>query len=273
MIETTTNAKITKENLRRDAAVYIRQSSTHQVRTNRESGERQYALVGRAASLGWSAGSIKTIDEDQGRTGTTATHRGGFQNLLTEIAASHVGIVLALEASRLARSSADWHRLVEICALTRTLLADEAGVYDPRDPNDRLLLGLKGTISEAEVFTLRCRLYEGRWNKARKGELTPCLPTGYVYSEDGRGIKDPDRQVRSRLDYVFRHFTRLRVARRVLLLLRGEGESTHFASRNPARIRCRPGGLFPPGLSGNARLNATKHTTSTRATDALRNER
>ena len=128
-------------------------------------------------------------------------------------------MVLALEASRLARSSADWHRLVEICVVTRTLLADEAAVYDPRDPNDRLLLGVKGTISEAETFTLRTRLHEGRWNKARRGELSRSLPVGYVRSESGSVIKDPDRQVQSRLAYIFRLFGRHKVAHQVLLQL------------------------------------------------------
>src|SRR5208283_3207190 len=124
----------------------------------------------------------------------------GFKKLLAEISAGQVGIVLALEASRLARSSADWHRLVEICVITQTLLADETAVYDPRDPNDRLLLGLKGTISEAELFTLRCRLNEGRLNKARRGELAQSLPIGYVRTESGTAVKDPDRQVQERLN-------------------------------------------------------------------------
>src|SRR6202023_3213797 len=132
------------------------------------------------------------------------------------ISAGQVGIVLALEASRLARSCADWHRLVEICGITRTLLADHTAVYDPRDPNDRLLLGVKGTISEAELFTLRCRLHEGRWNKARRGELVRSLPVGYVRSEAGTVVKDPDRQVQARLAHIFRLFARLKVARRVL---------------------------------------------------------
>jgi hypothetical protein len=133
-----------------------------------------------------------------------------------------VGIVLALEASRLARSSADWHRLVEICSITRTLLADDGAVYDPREPNDRLLLGVKGTISEAELFTLRCRLHEGRWNKARRGALMRSLPVGYISTVDGQVQKDPDRQVQARIVYVFRLFTRLRVARQVLVQLRTE---------------------------------------------------
>jgi DNA invertase Pin-like site-specific DNA recombinase len=133
-----------------------------------------------------------------------------------------VGIVLALEASRLARSSADWHRLVDICSVTRILLADDGAVYAPRDPNDRLLLGVKGTLSEADLFTLRCRFHEGRWNKARRGALMRSLPVGYVARADGTICKAPDRQVQARLAYVFRLFTRLRVARKVLVQVRTE---------------------------------------------------
>jgi DNA invertase Pin-like site-specific DNA recombinase len=219
MSPATHHPKVRPDHLRRQAVVYIRQSSAHQVRGNRESSARQYALAERAKSLGWPAKSVQTIDEDQGRSGSSATHRQGFKKLLAEIGAGQVGVVLALEASRLARSSADWHRLVEICVVTQTLLADEAAVYDPRDPNDRLLLGVKGTISEAELFTLRCRLHEGRWNKARRGELARPLPVGYLRTETGDVVKDPDRQVQSRLDYVFRLFARRKVARQVLLQL------------------------------------------------------
>ncbi|MBN1510656.1 MAG: recombinase family protein [Phycisphaerae bacterium] len=218
----TAHSKITREHLGRDAIAYIRQSGAHQVRHNQESRRRQYALVERAKSLGWPARSIKTVDDDQGRTATCATHRHGFKKLMAEVGAGQVGIILALEASRLARSNADWHRLVEICVVTNTLLADETAIYDPRDPNDRLLLGVKGTISEAELFTLRQRLHEGRWNKARRGELTRPLPVGYVRREDGQVIKAPDRQVQARLEYVFELFGRLRVARQVLVRLAEE---------------------------------------------------
>lgn len=219
MTRDTVHPKIRPSHLRRQAIVYIRQSSPHQVRNNRESSSRQYALVERAQALGWPAKSVEIIDEDQARSATIATHRQGFKTLLAEIGAGQVGVVLALEASRLARSSADWHRLVEICVVTQTLLADEAAVYDPRDPNDRLLLGVKGTISEAEIFTLRTRLHDGRWNKARRGELARSLPVGYVRSESGSVIKDPDRQVQSRLAYLFRLFDRHKVAHQVLLQL------------------------------------------------------
>src|SRR5262249_14109531 len=149
-------------------------------------------------------------------------HRDGFKRLLAEIGAGQVGLVLALEASRLARSSVDWHRLVEICGITKTLLADETAVYDPRDPNDRLLLGVKGTLSEAELMTIRCRLHDGRWSKARRAELSKPLPVGYVRTEAGAGVKHPDRQVQARLRYIFDLFAELRVARRVVVRLRRE---------------------------------------------------
>jgi DNA invertase Pin-like site-specific DNA recombinase len=219
MTRDTAHPKIRPGHLSRQAVVYVRQSSPHQVRNNRESSSRQYALVERAKALGWAGQSVEVIDEDQARSATGAAHRQGFKTLLAEIGSGQVGVVLALEASRLARSSADWHRLVEICVVTQTLLADEAAVYDPRDPNDRLLLGVKGTISEAEIFTLRTRLHEGRWNKARRGALARSLPVGYVRSDSGAVIKDPDRQVQSRLAYIFRLFGRHKVARQVLLQL------------------------------------------------------
>src|SRR5499426_4062175 len=212
----TTHSKITPAHLRRQALVYIRQSTPQQVQSNQESTARQYALVQRAQHLGWAPEATVSVDEDQGRSGQGAQHRSGFQKLLADISSGHVGMVLALEASRLARSSVDWHRLIEICAITQTLLADEGAIYDPRDPNDRLLLGVKGTLSEAELFTLRTRLYEGRWNKARKGRLVFPLPTGYVYGPDGEWAFDPDAQVRERLGYVFELFRREGVARRVV---------------------------------------------------------
>jgi DNA invertase Pin-like site-specific DNA recombinase len=155
--------------------------------------------------------------------------------LLAEIGAGQVGVVLALEASRLARSSVDWHRLVEICVVTKTLLADESAVYDPRDPNDRLLLGVKGTLSEAELMTIRCRLHDGRWSKARRGELAQSLPVGLVRTEAGVVDKDPDRQVQARLEYIFDLFSELRVARQVVARLRQE------KLKIPARIWGGPG--------------------------------
>jgi DNA invertase Pin-like site-specific DNA recombinase len=217
-----TDSKIRPDHLRRQAVVYVPQSTLQQVRGNRESSTRQYALADRAKALGWPAGAVQTIDDDQGRSGAHADHRHGFKKLLAEIAAGQVGLVLALEASRLARSSLDWHRLVEICVVTDTLLADESAVYNPRDPNDRLLLGVKGTLSKAELFTIRCRLHDGRWNKAKRGELANSLPVGYVRTGTGAVVKEPDRQVQARLAYVFDLFAELKVARRVLVRLRQE---------------------------------------------------
>ena len=186
-----TDPKIRADHLRRQAVVYVRQSTPHQVRGNRESTVRQYALADRAKALGWPAAAVQTIDEDQGRSGARSDHRDGFKRLWPRSAPARSGVVLALEASRLARSSVDWHRLVEICGITKTLLADESAVYDPRDPNDRLLLGVKGTLSEAELMTIRCRLHDGRWSKARRGELAKPLPVGYVRTEAGVVVKHP----------------------------------------------------------------------------------
>src|SRR5260370_26330178 len=182
---------------------------------NRESTERQYHLRDRAIELGWPPNRVEIIDEDQGRSGSSAEHRAGFQRLVSEVGLGKVGIVLMLEASRLARNNSDWYRLIEICGLSATLIADEGAVYNPRDPNDRLLLGVKGTISEAELFTLRTRLYEGRWNKARKGRLTFALPTGYIRGAEGQWEVDPDVQVRERLGVWFEIFRREGIARRV----------------------------------------------------------
>src|SRR2546427_10383534 len=198
------------------AYVYVRQSTPIQVLENRESTERQYQLQTRAIALGWPPNRVEVIDEDQGRTGSTAAHRTGFQRLVSEVGLGRVGIVLMLEASRLARNNSDWYRLIEICGVSATLIADEGTVYDPRDPNDRLLLGVKGTLSEAELFTLRTRLHEGRWNKARKGLLQFPLPVGFVRAPDGAWDLDPDRQVHERLAYLFKAFRRLGVARQVV---------------------------------------------------------
>ena len=208
--------KIQSLHYERMAYVYVRQSTPWQVMENRESTERQYHLRERAVQLGWPPCHVEVVDEDQGRSGSTATHRSGFQRLVTEVGLGKVGIVLMLEASRLARNNSDWYRLIEICGLTSTLIGDENAVYSPREPNDRLLLGVKGTLSEAELFTLRTRLYEGRWNKARKGHLQFPLPTGYVRGADGSWELDPDAQVRERLAYLFDAFRRLGVARSVV---------------------------------------------------------
>src|SRR3989454_11210505 len=218
-----TTTKIQNTHQERMAYVYVRQSTPIQVMENRESTERQYRLRDRAIELGWAPSRVEVIDEDQGRTGSISAHRTGFQRLVSAVGLGGVGMVLMLEASRLARNNSDWHRLIEICGISGTLIADESAVYNPREPNDRLLLGVKGTISEAELFTLRTRLYEGRWNKARKGRLVFPLPTGYVRGSDGQWEFDPDRHVRERLGYVFELFRHEGVARRVVRDLKTEG--------------------------------------------------
>jgi DNA invertase Pin-like site-specific DNA recombinase len=217
------------------ACVYVRQSTQLQVRQHHESAERQYALRERAMALGWPPSAIEVIDEDQGRSGTTAAHRSGFQRLVSGVGLGQVGLVLMLEASRLARNGSDWHRLIELCGLAGTLIADETAIYDPRDPNDRLLLGVKGTLSEAELFTLRLRLHAGRWNKARKGLLPFPLPVGYVRGADGSWELDPDAQVRERLAYLFTTFQRLGVARAVVREFKALGLML------PARVTTREG--------------------------------
>jgi DNA invertase Pin-like site-specific DNA recombinase len=215
-----TMVKIQSLHYERMAYVYVRQSTPWQVMENRESTERQYHLRERATQLGWPPSHVEVIDEDQGRSGSTATHRSGFQRLVTEVGLGKVGIVLMLEASRLARNNSDWYRLIEICGLTSTLIGDEGAVYSPREPNDRLLLGVKGTLSEAELFTLRTRLYEGRWNK---GHLQFPLPTGYVHGAAGDWELDPDAQVRERLTCLFDSFRRHGIARSVVRDLKQQG--------------------------------------------------
>src|SRR5215469_16802749 len=214
---------ITMAHHERMAYVYVRQSTLWQVNEHQESTERQYRLQERALDLGWPPTAIAVIDEDQGRSGSSATARTGFQRLVSQVSLGQVGIVLMLEASRLARNNSDWCHLIEICGVRRTLIADEQAVYDPREPNDRLLLGVKGTLSEAETFTLRTRLYEGRWNKARKGLLRFPLPVGYVRGQDGSWDLDPNTQVRERVHYVFNSFRRHRVVRAEVRDLRGPG--------------------------------------------------
>jgi DNA invertase Pin-like site-specific DNA recombinase len=191
------------------AVVYIRQSTAQQVLEHRESTALQYGLVDLATAWGWPAERVLVIDEDQGRSGQTADGRSGFQHLLVEVNLDHVGLILGTEMSRLARSNADWHRLLEVCALFRTLLADPDGVYDPGIPNDRLLLGLKGTMSEAELHTMRSRLYQGRLNKARRGELFFHPPTGYARLPSGVVGFDPDAQVQDVTHLLFDKFDEL----------------------------------------------------------------
>jgi DNA invertase Pin-like site-specific DNA recombinase len=201
--------KIHDHHLARLAIVYVRQSSPHQVLEHRESRERQYALADQAIALGWPPDRVLVIDEDQGQSGRTAQDRAGFQRLVAEVTMSHVGLVLGLEVSRLARSNKDWHDLYELCALFQTLLADEDGVYDAGDPNDRLVLGLKGMMSEVELLTMRNRLERGKRHKAQRGELFTVVPLGYVRLPAGGVGLDPDEQVRAVVRLVFEKFDEL----------------------------------------------------------------
>ena len=202
------NQKVTAGNLKRDAFLYVRQSTMRQVLENTESTDRQYALRQRAIALGWPSDRVIVIDSDLGQSGASAADRAGFQKLVTEVGMGHAGIVLGLEVSRLARNTADWHRLLEICALTDTLILDEDGLYDPAHFNDRLLLGLKGTMSEAELHVLSARLRGGILNKARRGEMRHGLPVGLIYDARNCVVLDPDRQVQETVRLFFHTFTR-----------------------------------------------------------------
>ena len=200
--------KVTASHLRRDAYLYVRQSTVRQVFENTESTRRQYALRDRAVALGWPIERVIVIDSDQGQSGASSTDREGFQKLVGEVGVGRAGIVLGLEVSRLARNSSDWHRLLEICALTDTLILDEDGIYNPSDFNDRLLLGLKGTMSEAELHVLRARLRGGILNQARRGALKTPLPVGLMYDPADHVVLDPDRQVQQSIRHLFETFVR-----------------------------------------------------------------
>ena len=189
-------SKIRDIHLDRLAIVYVRQSSPQQVMENRESRERQYGLADFAQRLGWTPERVVVIDEDQGLSGKTATNRAGFQRLMAEVSLNHVGIVLGLELSRLSRSNKDWYQLVDVCGIFNTLLCDQDGVYDSTDGNDRLLLGMRGAMSEFELVTLRNRLARGTRNKAERGELFPAVPVGYLKQSSEEVIQDPDEQAR-----------------------------------------------------------------------------
>jgi DNA invertase Pin-like site-specific DNA recombinase len=211
-----TSGKVTAEHLRRGAYLYVRQSSLKQVVNNTESTTRQYALRGRAVALGWNEAQITVIDTDQGRSGASAAGRDGFAQLTSAVSLGQAGIVLGLEVSRLARNNTDWHRLLEICALTQTLILDEDGLYDPRIFNDRLVLGMKGTMSEAELHLLGARLRGGQLSKARRGELRQALPIGYVYDPLDQVVFDPDQQIRTAVARVFTLFAQTGSARAVV---------------------------------------------------------
>jgi DNA invertase Pin-like site-specific DNA recombinase len=215
--------KVTGEHLSRGAYLYVRQSTLRQVLTNTESAARQYALRQKAVALGWPIEQIVTIDTDQGQSGASAADREGFQRLVAEVGMGRAGIVLGLEVSRLARNNADWHRLLELCALSRTLICDEDGLYDPSDFNDQLLLGLKGTMSQAELHFIRARLVGGQRSKARRGELQMPLPVGLVYDGAGKVVLDPDTGVHNAVAHVFALFARTGSARAVVQQFNRDG--------------------------------------------------
>jgi DNA invertase Pin-like site-specific DNA recombinase len=232
-------SKIKPSHTQRAAYVYIRQSTPGQVEHNRESTARQYALADRACQLGWSREQVVLIDEDLGLSGSGTDKRSGFARLTSEVALAHVGIVLGLEVSRLARNNADWYRLLELCGITDTLIGDNDGVYHPAMFNDRLLLGLKGTMSEAELHIIRARLDGGIRNKAARGELRRGLPVGYVWGEqDGEVLFHPDEAVTGAIRTVFERFAEFGSARRVWLWFRSEGLSFP--------LQTMPGGLSSP---------------------------
>ena len=200
------NNKIQEDHLQKPAYIYLRQSSMNQVRHNQESTERQYALRDKAMGLGWPANLIHLLDGDLGLSGSQIAQRKDFQSLVALVSMGKVGAVFALEASRLSRSCTDWHRLLELCAFTNTLIIDEDGCYNPADFNDQLLLGLKGTMSQAELHFLHARLQGGKLNKAKRGKLKRPLPVGYVYDDEDNIVFDPDVQVRHVLRLMFNSF-------------------------------------------------------------------
>ncbi|MGI8809213.1 MAG: recombinase family protein [Acidimicrobiales bacterium] len=215
-----------QSHLRRQAVVYVRQSTASQLERNRESTDRQYALVDRAVELGWERASVSVIDDDLGLSGSGSAERAGFARLTADVALGHVGLVLGLEVSRLARNNADWYRLLDLCGMTDTLIGDGDGLYHPSSFNDRLVLGLKGTMSEAELHVLRARLNGGIRNKAARGELRRGLPVGLVWGdEDGEILLHPDEAVRGVVGAVFERFAESGSVRAVWLWLLGEGLS------------------------------------------------
>jgi DNA invertase Pin-like site-specific DNA recombinase len=202
--------------LARRAVIYIRQSSPHQVLTNQESLRLQYNLRRRALDLGWREADIEVIDTDLGLSGAAAVHREGFKDLIARVTLGQVGIVLSSEVTRLSRNCSDWYPLLDLCGYRQCLIGDRDGVYDPGSANGRLLLGLKGTISEMELHTIRARLTAGLLNKAERGDLALVLPVGLIRDVAGVVVKDPDREVQARIELVFATFLRVRSATRVL---------------------------------------------------------
>jgi DNA invertase Pin-like site-specific DNA recombinase len=230
-------SKVERVHLRRAAYVYVRQSTMAQVARNTESLERQYELVDRAVALGWAAGDVVVVDRDLGLSAKSTDGREGFERLVAEVGLGKVGIVLGIEVSRLARRNADWYQLLDLCALTNTLIADADGVYHPGLHNDRLLLGLKGTMSEAELHVLRTRMREGALHKAAKGELRLPLPAGLDYDELGRVRITADEAVADAIATVFAYFDELASARQAMLRL--VAEQRRLPRRSPGERNVR----------------------------------
>ena len=230
-------SKVEPAHLRRAAYVYVRQSTMAQVERNVESRERQYELVERAVVFGWHAAEVVVIDSDQGQSAKSTNGRDGFHGLVADVGLGRVGIVLGIEVSRLARGNADWYQLLDLCALTDTLIADADGIYHPGLHNDRLLLGLKGTMSEAELHVLRARMREGRLHKAAKGELRVALPAGLEYDQVGHVRITPDESVADAIATVFTYFEQLASARQVMLRLIAEDRKLPRRSPGKALVR------------------------------------
>jgi DNA invertase Pin-like site-specific DNA recombinase len=271
--------KVTQQHLAHDAYLYVRQSTPRQVLENTESTQRQYALRDRAVALGWPLERVHVIDCDLGKSGSQSAGRDGFQKLVSEVALGKAGLVMGLEVSRLARNSADWHRLIELCSLAGALILDEDGIYDPANFNDRLLLGLKGTMSEAELHFLKARMRGGMINKARRGELEMRPPIGLVYRDDGVLILDPDTEVQAAMRLVFDTFEKTGSAMQTTKIFReqgllfprrirtglGNGE-LHWAQASHSRIiqvlhNPRYGGAFVYGRVRTRLLPDGKHST------------
>src|ERR1700760_2186088 len=243
-----TSELVTAPHLGREAGVCIPQSTLQQVLSNQESLRLQYALRQRAQDLGWHEADIEVIDTDLGRSGASVTQREGFKDLIARVTLSEVGIVLSYEVTRLARNCSDWYPLLDLCGYRQCLIGDRDGVYDPGSANGRLLLGLKGTISEMELHTIRARLTAGLLNKAERGDLALSLPIGLVHDAAGVVVKGPDREVQARLDLVFASFLRLRSASQVLRHFQASGLTL------PCRARLGNTVWRPPSLAGIIRI-------------------
>ncbi|HUZ83263.1 MAG TPA: recombinase family protein [Gaiellales bacterium] len=222
-MSTVAATKIQPQHQQRQALVYVRQSTIKQLAVNQESTRRQYQLAEQAQALGWPAPRVVVIDDDLGLSGVASQPRAGFQRLVSAVSLGEVGAIFVTEVSRLSRRNSDWHRVIELCAVFDTLIADEDGLYDPADPNDRLVLGLKGTLFSAELHILRARMRGGLLNKARRGALALRLPVGYRRLPDGTVVLEPDEAVRGVLETIFAQFEELGSARAVQRYLQAHG--------------------------------------------------